>query len=134
MSPQNSTEVTGWTGWVLFASILMLIGGALTVFVGFLALINNNWSEWNNNGLAYGTVYWTGWWNIILGFIVMAIAGALARGSMFARTMAVIFVSVNLISNFYMVAVAPLWFLTLIVVDVLVLWAIIVHGSELKAI
>ena len=47
----NSTEQpTGWTGWIAFAAFLLMISGTVTAIMGFLAIINNNWTQWNNNG------------------------------------------------------------------------------------
>ena len=38
----------------------------------------------------------------------------------------------HLISQFVRLNVAPLWSLTVIVIDILVIWAVMVHGKELK--
>jgi len=53
-SPNAPAEPTGWTGWVAFAAYLLMISGALSGIQGFLAVINHNWTMWNNNGAPYG--------------------------------------------------------------------------------
>jgi predicted signal transduction protein with EAL and GGDEF domain len=127
-------EVTGWVGWVAFAAFMLMIGGILTVVMGALAVINNNWTVWNNNGVPFGDAYWWGWWSIFVGLVVISIGGALLRGSMFARTVAVFVAAGSLISHFAALNVAPLWSLTVIFIDILVIWAVMVHGREMKGV
>ena len=57
---------------------------------------------------------------------------SLLRGSMFARTVAVFVAAASLISQFVSLNIAPLWSLTVITVDILVIWAVMVHGKEMK--
>jgi hypothetical protein len=131
-APRAPTEATGWTGWVAFAAFVMMLSGTLTGIIGFLAVINNNWSMWNNNGAPYGSVYWWGWWSMFVGVVVFAIGAALLRGSMFARTVAVFVAAGSLISQFVTLNIAPLWSLTVITIDILVIWAVMVHGKEMQ--
>ena len=131
-TPSGPTEATGWTGWVVFAAFIMMLSGTLTGIQGFLAVINHNWSMWNNDGAPYGSVYWWGWWTLVVGAVVFAIGAALLRGSMFARTVAVFVAAGSLISQFVTLNIAPLWSLTVIIIDILVIWAVMVHGKEMK--
>lgn len=131
-APDAPAEVTGWAGWVAFAAFMLMIGGILTAIMGFLAVINNNWTMWNNNGVPFGDAYWWGWWSIFVGLVVISIGGALMRGSMFARTVAVFVAAGSLVSHFVALNVAPLWSLIVITIDILVIWAVMVHGREMK--
>ena len=131
-TPRAPTEATGWTGWVAFAAFIMMLSGTLTVISGFIAVINHNWTVWNNDGVPFGTTYWWGWWTMLVGVTVIAIGAALRRGSMFARTVAVFVAAGSLISQFISLNLAPMWSLTVIVIDLLVIWAVIMHGKEMK--
>ncbi len=125
-------QPTGWTGWVAFAAFMMMLSGALSGIFGFLAVINNNWTMWNNNGAPYGSPYAWGWWSMFVGIVVFAIGAALLRGSMFARVVAVFVAAGSLLSHFVSLNVAPLWSITVITIDILVIWAVMVHGKEMK--
>jgi hypothetical protein len=81
-----------------------------------------------------GSVYWWGWWTLFVGAVVFAIGAALLRGSMFARTVAVFVAAGSLISQFVTLNIAPLWSLTVIFIDILVIWAVMVHGKEMKGV
>jgi hypothetical protein len=113
---------------------MMMLSGALSGIIGFLAVINNNWTMWNNNGAPYGSPYGWGWWSMFVGLVVFSIGAALLRGSMFARTVAVFIAAASLISHFVTLNVAPLWSITVITIDILVIWAVMVHGKEMKEI
>lgn len=128
------TEVTGWTGWVAFAAYMLMISGALSGLMGFLAVINSNWTLWNNNNLPYGSTYGWGWVSMLVGLVVFSIGAALMRGSMFARTVAVLIAAGSLIVHFATLYVAPFWSLTVITINILVIWAVMVHGKEMKEI
>lgn len=130
--PRSPPEETGWTGWVAFAAFMMMISGSLTGIIGFLAVINNNWTLWNNNGAPYGSPYGWGWWSMLVGVVVFSVGAALLRGSLFARTVAVFVAAGSLISHFVSLNVAPLWSLIVITIDILVIWAVVVHGKEMK--
>lgn len=131
-TPNAPTGVTGWTGWVAFAAFLMMISGALSGIMGFLAVINNNWTLWNNNNLPYGSTYGWGWVSMFVGLVVFLIGAALMRGSMFARTVAVLIAAGSLVVHFATLYVAPFWSLTVITINILVIWAVMVHGKEMK--
>ena len=38
----------------------------------------------------------------------------------------------NLVGNFLVIPLYPLWALTVIVIDILVIWALTAHGREMK--
>jgi hypothetical protein len=131
-TPRGPSEATGWTGWVAFAAFIMMLSGTLTGISGFLAVINHNWTTWNNDGVPYGTTYWWGWWTLFVGMVVFSIGAALLRGSMFARTVAVFVAAGSLISQFVSLNLAPFWSLTVIAIDLLVIWAVMMHGNEMR--
>jgi hypothetical protein len=131
-APSAPTKATGWTGWVGFAAFIMMLSGTLTAIQGLIAMINHNWSQFNNDGAPYGTAYGWGWWNLVIGLFVFGIGLALLRGHMFARIVAVFVAAGSLISQFVSLNITPLWSLTVITIDLLVIWAVMVHGEEMQ--
>src|ERR671911_72786 len=73
-----------------------------------------------------------GWVHIILGGIVLLSGIGLFSGNIIARAVAVIVASISLLVNFFFIPVYPLWALTVIVIDVLVIWAVTAHGREMR--
>ena len=126
-------EPTGWVGWIVFGATMMVIVGALHIFQGIVAIINDDYYVVTNNGLAIHFDYtvW-GWTYLIIGIVVAAAGLVLYRGGMAGRIAAVVVASLSLLINFAFIASYPLWCTIVIAVDVLVIYAVTAHGSEMK--
>lgn len=125
-------ERTGWTGWITFAGVMMIIGGALNLFYGIIAAVNDEWVVFTNRGDVYLDVSEWGWVHIILGAIVLLSGIGVFSGNILARTVGVIVASISLVANFFFLPVYPIWSLIVITIDVLVIWALTAHGRELR--
>lgn len=133
MAESEFTETSGWTGWVVFAATLMIIGGSLSIIFGLVAAINDQWVAFTNTGAVFLDVTQWGWVHMILGVVVLLAGFGVLSGNILARTIGVIAVAGNFVGHFLSMPLYPLWTLTIIVIDLLVLWALIVHGREMKA-
>jgi hypothetical protein len=125
-------ERTGWTGWIVFAGVMMIISGGLNAFYGVVAAVNDDWVGWTNGQNAFLDVSQWGWVHIILGLIVLLCGIGLFSGNILARTVAVIIAGLSLVGNFFFIPVYPLWALTVITIDALVIWALTAHGREMR--
>jgi hypothetical protein len=63
--------------------------------------------------------------------VVLAGIG-LFSGNILARALAVVVAGLNLLVNFFFIPVYPLWALTVITIDILVIWAVTAHGREMR--
>jgi hypothetical protein len=126
-------EPTGWVGWIFFAGTMMIIGGGLNLFYGIVAAFNDDWVLWQNGNAVFVDISNWGWAHIIIGGIVMLCGFGVMTGNVLARTVGVIVAGISLIANFFTIPLYPVWSLTIIVIDVLVIWALTAHGRELKA-
>ena len=125
-------ERTGWTGWIAFAGVMMIIGGALNLLYGIIAAVNDEWVVFTNRGDVYLDVSEWGWVHIILGAIVLLSGIGVFSGNILARTVGVIVASISLVANFFFLPVYPLWSLIVITIDVLVIWALTAHGRDMR--
>jgi hypothetical protein len=130
----TDNQVTGWTGWITFAGVMMVIGGGLNLFYGIVAAVNDEWVVWTNRSSLYLDVSEWGWVHIILGAIVLLSGIGVFSGNILARTVGVIVAAISLIANFFFIPAYPLWALTVIVIDTLVIWALTAHGREMRSI
>ena len=73
-----------------------------------------------------------GWIHLITGIVVLLAGAGVMTGNMVARVVAVVVASVSLLVNFVATPIYPIWSLIVIAVDVLVIWAVVVHGREAK--
>jgi hypothetical protein len=135
MAVQNNNEVTGWTGWVYFAGLLMILRGLSGAFLGLTALVNKQYllvSGPNAVVLATANVQAWGWVHLALGVLVLAAGFSVMHGSRWARVLAVVFASAAFLANLAFIAVFPIWAVVAMVVDVLVIYALVVHGNEVQ--
>ena len=131
--PAAYDQTTGWSGWIVFAAIMMIVGGSLNLLYGVIAAVNDDWVVFTNRANVYLDLSEWGWVHIILGGVVVLSGIGLLSGNILARAVAVLVASLSLIANFFFIPVYPLWALTVIVIDVLVIWAVTAHGREMRA-
>jgi hypothetical protein len=142
LPPQSSTpgevQATPWTspwvGWILFAGVMMIVLGLFHAFQGFLALFEDEYYLVGRTGLAVHLDYtvW-GWIHLILSAVVLAGGIALLNGKMWGRVVGVILAVVSIVVNAGFLAAYPIWSTIMIAVDILVIWALTVHGHEMRA-
>jgi hypothetical protein len=130
---QSRTDPSGWVGWIAFAAVMMVVIGALHAIEGFIALFKNSYYSVRSSGLVISVDYtaW-GWIHLIAGVLVAAAGIALFSGRMWARVVGVAVVLLSLLANFTFASAYPVWSTIMIVIDVFVLYALIVHGREMR--
>ncbi|GAA1552762.1 hypothetical protein GCM10009789_02920 [Kribbella sancticallisti] len=127
----QSTEVTGWVGWVLFAGVIMLINGSFSAIAGLVALFKDRYYLVQSDRLVISIDFtaW-GWVHLLLGVLVAAAGIGALTGQTWARVVGVVLASVSAIVNFGFLAAYPLWSTIVIALDVFVIYALVVHGRE----
>jgi hypothetical protein len=125
-------EVTGWVGWVYFAAMLMFLVGIFQAIAGFVALFKSDIYVASASGLVVFDYSQWGWIHIFMGIILFITAISIMAGSTWARIFGAIIVGFSAIANFAFLPASPVWSTILIAVDILIIWALLVHGDELK--
>jgi hypothetical protein len=128
----STQEQTGWVGWIIFAAIMLAIGGTLNAIYGLIAIVNDTWAFWGDRGALVLDVSQWGWLHLILGLVVLFSGIGIMSGNVLARTVGVIAASISLVANFLVLPAFPIWSIIIIVIDMLVIWALIVHGDEMR--
>ena len=131
--PAGAPEPTGWVGWIVFAGCMMVLLGLFHAFQGFIALFQNDYYLVGKSGLTIHMDYtaW-GWTHLVVGLIVVGAGAALLTGQMWARVLGIVVAVVSALINVGFLAAFPIWSTMMIVFDVLIIWALTVHGREMK--
>ena len=126
-------QATGWVGWIGFAGVMMLILGMFHAFQGLVALFRDDYYLVGQNGLTLHVDYtaW-GWTHLIFGVVVVAAGAGLLSGQMWARVVGVVLAVLSALVNVAFLAAYPIWSTIMIAVDILVIWALTVHGREMR--
>jgi hypothetical protein len=122
---------SGWTGYIGFAGIMMFVLGCFHAITGLVAIFDSEYYLVGKNGLIVEVDYtvW-GWTHLVLGALI-ALAGAfLTTGAAWARAIAVVAAVVSAVVNLSFLSAYPIWSALMITFDVLVIYAVTVHGSR----
>ena len=124
---------TAWTGWIVFAAFLLMFNGFLAALQGLVALVNEDYYAVTHSGLAVSIDYtvW-GWAHLLVGVAVFACGLGVLSGNLAARSVAVVLAGLNAVVALLFLEAAPVWGVIVIVVHVLVIYALTVHGRELR--
>ncbi|MCU1445077.1 hypothetical protein [Cryobacterium sp.] len=124
---------TGWQSRIVFAGVMMLMMGTFHAIQGLVALFQDTYYLVAEQGLIIQADYTTwGWVHLILGAVVVLAGIALLAGQLWARIVAVILAFGSALVNIAFLGAYPLWSLLMIAIDVLVIYAVTVHGKEMK--
>lgn len=131
--PITEHPQTAWAGWAYFAGIMMMMVGAFQVIEALTALFNQDYLLVTSKGLlVHVNIAAWGWVHLIIGVVAIAAGLAVLAGKMWARIIGMFMAGVSAIVNLAFIAAYPLWAITIIALDVLVIYALAVHGGELK--
>jgi hypothetical protein len=124
---------SSWRGWATFGAVMLLIAGTFQVLAGVTALFNDEYYLVNSDGLIVHMDYtiW-GWVHLGLGALLVAGGVSLFSGGVTGRIVAVIVAALSAIANLLFLAAYPVWSAGIIAIDVLIIYAIVVHGNELQ--
>jgi hypothetical protein len=111
-------------GRLVFASVVLVLGGVINAAYGAVAILNDQWIVWSNRGAVFFDLTTWGWLLFGAGALAFIAGLGLLVGSPGARVLGVVMASLSLVANFFFVPAFPIWALTVMVLDILVIWAI----------
>ena len=125
-----------WTGWIGFAGVLMIVIGILNFIQGLIAIIRDNYFVLTPEQIIVFDLTAWGWIMLIWGILLALAGAALVAGRSWARWFTIVLASLNFIVQLAFVGSSQytLWALTVLALDVLVLYALIVRWEDVREI
>jgi hypothetical protein len=125
-------HVTGWTGWVGTAGFLMALVGVYHIVLGIGGVVGSDWYIYtSNNAFLFDSSAWG--WSMIVGGILLSLSSYLLLiGNMVGRVVGSILVIGSIAINAALAPATPAWSAIAIALDLVILYAIIAHGGEMK--
>jgi hypothetical protein len=120
-------------GMTMFAAFMLILIGAFQAVIGLAGIIEDEFFVVGlNYTFEFDATTW-GWIHLIAGVIILFAGFGLFSGAVWARTLAVILATISAIANFVFLPVspAPFWAIAVIAIDVIVIWALTVHGRDI---
>ena len=119
-------------GFILFAAIMMLMAGSFQALQGLIAIFENEFYVATRNYVfEFDATTW-GWIHLLIGLLVAFAGWGLLSGRTWARVVAITVALVSAVANFLFIPYYPFWALTVITLDIFVIWAVAAHGRELR--
>jgi hypothetical protein len=122
---------SGWAGWIVFAAVMMILAGSLNAIHGLVAILNDEWVVFGNRADLYLDLTTWGWIHLGVGVAVVLAGFGLFTGNVLARAIGVLMASASIVANFLYIPAYPVWALTIIAIDVFVIFALTAHGRDL---
>jgi hypothetical protein len=111
---------------------MLILMGFFQVIEGLVALFRNDYFAVPASGLVVNVDYNTwGWVHLIMGVIAVLVGFGLVTGNTVARVVGVILAVLSAVVNLAFIAAYPVWSTIVIAIDIIIIYAIIVHGREL---
>lgn len=122
---------TKWVGWVVFAGLTMITLGAIEVMMAMVSFFNKAYYSVASSALAIHINYtgW-GWVQLAFGLLLLGAGYGVMAGQTWARITAIVVAFLSAVANMAFIAAYPWWALTVITLDVIVIYAVAMHGAE----
>lgn len=114
-------------GWVLFAAMVMVVVGGWSMLMGLFGLIDDEKVTMAGGQLFIVDITTWAWMHILLGALVLFTGLGLFSGSGLAQVVAVFLVTINAIAQLFTMSLHPWWGLTMLVLDIFIIWALCVY-------
>jgi hypothetical protein len=109
---------------------MMMLVGTFNVINGFAAVFADDIFISGSAGSVVLDVTGWGWVHVVLGALLVVIGIGVLQGATWAVIAGIIVVMVNMVTQMLALPSYPFWSIVIITLDVLVLWALTVHGDE----
>ena len=130
-SQTGGIDDSPWTGLIAFAGIIMILLGIFHTIQGLVALFNSDYYVSSDRLVVHVNYTAWGWFQLIAGLVVIAAGAGVFAGKVWARAIAILLAMISAVINIGFLSAVPLWSMMMIGLDVLIIWALTAHGSEM---
>ncbi|MDF9813930.1 hypothetical protein [Streptomyces sp. SPB162] len=111
-------------GGTVFAGIMLSVSGVLAILQGIVAIAKDDvYLSTPGYAFRFNLTSW-GWIHLILGVIAVVVGYGVLKGSAWGRVTGIALAALNIVANFMFMPYQPIWAMTLIAIDVFVIWSL----------
>jgi hypothetical protein len=120
--------VKTYSGWVIFAAIMLFILGVLNVIWGIAAIGDSKFFVGNQKYILSNLNTW-GWVTLIIGVLQLLAGFSLWSGNLYGRIMAILFASLGALAALLSIPAYPFWSLAIFAISIIVIYQVSVYGG-----
>jgi hypothetical protein len=117
-------------GWAAFAATMVLIVGVFNMIYGLAAIIDDDYFVADE--LLFGDLSLWGWIHLVLGVLQVITAALIYAGNESGAVLGITFAGFSATAALLAIGAYPVWSVTILVVDGLIIYALTVYGDAFK--
>jgi hypothetical protein len=122
-------EYASGGGWIMFASIMLLVAGTWNLIDGILA-IGSSRVYVGHQAFVFSDLKTWGWIITVLGALQLLAAFSIMAGNAFGRWFGIGAASLNAIGQLFFVPAYPWWSISMFTIDILIIYGLAVYGGK----
>ncbi|MGW2563341.1 DUF7144 family membrane protein [Streptomyces sp. NPDC001514] len=130
---QSTSGTSGWAeGGTLFAGILLIIVGVISIFEGIAGIVEDDvYVRVGRYIYSWDLTAW-GWVHLILGIVAVIAGWGVLKDMEWGRIAGITLASLNIIVQFLFLPYSPVWAIFSMAVSVFVIWALATYKTAAK--
>jgi hypothetical protein len=117
-----------YSGWVIFAAVMLFILGVLNVIWGIAAIADSKFFIQDQKYILSNLNAW-GWITLIIGAAQLFAAFSLWSGGLYGRVIAIIMASISAVASLLSIPAYPFWSLAVFALNVIVIYQVTMYGG-----
>jgi hypothetical protein len=120
----ESAERPMASGGMLFAATIMVLSGLFQFFMGIAAIAKDQiFVASQNYVFKFDTTAW-GWIHLIIGIVVAVTGFFVFTAAPWSRYLGILLVTIQALGSFMFLPYYPFWALTILALDIFIIWAL----------
>jgi hypothetical protein len=117
-----------YSGWVIFAAVMLIIVGILNVIWGIAAIGDSKFFVQDQKFILSNLNAW-GWITAIIGAAQLFAGFSLWSGGLYGRLMAILVASLSALAALLSIPAYPFWSLAIFAIDIIIIYQVSVYGA-----
>jgi len=122
-------ESQGTSGWIVFASVMIVIGSVSHISTGMTFVLNTSWALAMSDYTSESTVRLVGWVNLGIAALMLISAWGVLSAKTWARVVGIIFGAATVVNGIGNLQLNVFWGLAGILVGAAIIYALTVKGK-----
>lgn len=110
-----------------FAGVMLIVTASFDILQGLAAIADPDFFAAGNEYLYQLNVATWGWIHVVVGILTVIVGVAILRGVTWGRILGIVLAALGALTNFAFLPIYPWWAITIIGINLLVIWALTVQ-------